>query len=243
MRSNILAALIVLVVVSMIAQEAASASDDVIEQAAKRASRVFHSDEFQSRVGTIRERLKSKMLSDDSEQTCHSNNGGLVLSSSERMYVFISSSIPKAALRSYLADLDRIGDPNIAVVMRGFVGGMSKAAPTLEFMKGILFKDENCDPAAGPCELFKTGIQIDPRLFQRYSISKVPAVVYTTGVTTNHPQMSEGVIEAANVGRSYTVYGDASLEYLLGSIQKESGSQSLARMTARLKEGFFDGKR
>lgn len=183
------------------------------------------------------------MLGDEAEQTGQSDNGGQFLSSSERLYVFISSSIPKATLRRYLADLDGVDDPNIAVVMRGFVGGMAKVGPTLEFMKEVLFKDENCDPAAGPCELFKTGVQIDPKLFRRYSVERVPAIVYATSVTTNHPQMSEGIIKAANVRGAYAVYGDASLEYLLRRIQKESGSKSLARMIARLKEGFFDGKR
>jgi len=214
-----------------------------IGDAAQRASKVFRSDEFQNRVETIRERLKHKMLGDEVLQSGQHDEEKHFLSSSERLYVFISSSIPKPALRSYLADLDRIGDPNVVVVIRGFVGGMSKAGPTLDFMKGILFRDEHCDPSAGPCEMFKTGVLIDPRLFRRYGVEKVPAVVYVTGVTTNHPEMSEGILEAASVGQSYTVYGDASLEYLLERIQKESGGRSLAGMIARLKEGFFDGKR
>lgn len=243
MRFNILAVVTALVVVTMTAQESVSASDDSIEKAARSASDIFHSDEFQGRVETIREQLKSKMIGDDSEQTGQSDNAREYLSSTERLYIFISSSIPKAALRGYLADLDKIGDPNIAVVMRGFVGGIEKAGSTLDFMKDILFKDEVCDPADGTCELFKTGVNVDPKLFRRYGIEKVPAVVYAKGVTTNHPQISEGIVEADNVGQSYTVYGDASLEYLMERIQKESGSQSLARLIGRLKEGFFDGKR
>ena len=91
--------------------------------------------------------------------------------------------------------------------------------------------------------MFSTGINIDPQLFRRYRIGRVPAIVYATSVNIIEPGMSEGLRETATVGQTYTVYGDASFDYLLEQINKKAKSKSLESMIAKLREGFFDAEK
>jgi type-F conjugative transfer system pilin assembly protein TrbC len=126
-----------------------------------------------------------------------------------------------AALRRYALDLDRLADPNIVMVLRGFVGGIKRFKPTGDFIGQVLRKDESCDHGKQQCEAYQAGIQIDPMLFRRYDIKQVPAVVYV-------PQVQ--VADSGNVAGGQTeggdycvVYGDASLGYVLGVIGRECG--------------------
>jgi len=213
-------------------------------KAAEKATEIFHSDEFQTRVGTMRDLLRQGTF----ENSNLSNQGEpdrekSFLSSNERLYLFISSSIPKSTIRRYITTLEKIADLNVTFVMRGFIGGLDKAKPTLDFIREVLYKVEECDFRETQCEMFATGVNIDPQLFRRYKIERVPAVAYATGVNVLQPEMSEGLRETVEIGKSYTVYGDASFDYLLEQINKEAKSRSLEHMIAKLREGFFDEER
>ncbi|MGK7345016.1 MAG: type-F conjugative transfer system pilin assembly protein TrbC [Candidatus Nitrospinota bacterium M3_3B_026] len=233
----------------IVAAPGAAGTKDTPTGAARRSAEVFRSEDFREKVKDIQEELRP-MISGMETAAAPGTDTGTgkpartpLLPPSERIYLFISSSMPVETIRGYLADIDRLGPPpNVRVVMRGFIGGIKKIGPTMEYMKKVLAKDRDCDPSAAECELFRTGIQIDPKLFRRYGIEKVPAVVHAAGVKTLQPGMSEGIPEAARVSSAWIVYGDAALPALLEVIRKESGRASLEPVIARLEEGFFDGR-
>jgi len=136
----------------------------------------------------------------------------------ERIYVFISSSVPVHTLRNYARDFDAIKTSMAVMVMRGFVDGMKKAGPTLGFVRKILVKDPSCD--GRKCEVYRVPVLIDPLLFRKYGINVVPAVVY-----------------AAKGDESYALYGDVSLDGALEMINKEAKSSRLDCLVRRLRRG------
>ena len=155
------------------------------------------------------------------------------LSPSERVYIFVSSSMPMTALRRYAQDLDKLADPNIVMVLRGFVGGMRYFRPTGDFIGQVLRKDEACDPGKEQCEAYQAGIRIDPMLFRKYGIKQVPAVVYVPQAQALDSG-NDGAGGEADSGNYYVVYGDASLEYVMGVIGRETGIKAIDRLSNAL---------
>ncbi len=157
------------------------------------------------------------------------------LSPNERIYLFISSSVPEATLRTYIEQIAGLSDPNIEVVMRGFIGGMKYMGPTLNFIGKLLEKDPSCGLS---CGLYGADMEVDPLLFRRYGILQVPAVVYVPDIEVLGPG-SEGLGRNARVGGSYAFYGDAALSYSLKRINEEANSASLAAVIKEFKHGFY----
>jgi len=170
---------------------------------------------------------------DNQGQAGNTRHGTAILKEDERIYIFISSSVPKETLWNYARDLDALGQPRMSIVMRGFVGGMTKVRPTLEFLRGVLFKNENC--ASDECEAYQAPIIIDPLLFRRYGIEAVPAIVYARGVTDL--TISEKIKEGGEPGDYYMLYGDAALDGALELIDREAGSKSLDCLVLKLRRG------
>lgn len=195
----------------------------------------YHSDEFQLRVQSETERIKSEMFGGKisgyyADKDKEASKGKLAVS--ERVYVFISSAMPLATIRNYAASVARLGDPNVSLVMRGFVDGMTKIQPTIGFIASVLQRDQACRPQDGDCEMLPAGLVVDPLLFRRYRIDRVPAVVYARGLKAEDAGLSEGDTKNTTISDHYAAYGDASLEYLLEQIRSESGSTSLASLLA-----------
>ena len=139
------------------------------------------------------------------------------MASSGRTYLFISSSVPVATLRNYARDLALT--PNASMVMIGFVGGMKQIAPTSQFISSILLKDPLCRKAS--CPGYNTEVLIDPLLFRKYGITRVPALVYVPEFSKIKPaDGSEGLIP--QMPPHFAVYGDASLAYMREQVKKES---------------------
>jgi len=159
--------------------------------------------------------------------------GASLLKEDERIYIFISSSIPIETLRNYSRDLDGLADKRVSMVMRGFVGGMTKIRPTLDFVKNIILKDNAC---TGPdCRAYKVNIVIDPYLFRRYGVDAVPAVVYVKGVKAPGSYSSEGIKEAADISDYVTLYGDTALDGALDLINREAKAKSIDCITSKLR--------
>lgn len=195
----------------------------------------YHSDEFQLRVLKETERITSEVFGDKisgyyADKGKEASKGKLA--ASERVYVFISSAMPLATIRNYAASVARLGDSNVSLVMRGFVDGMKKIQPTFGFIISVLQRDPTCRPQTGNCEMLPAGLVVDPLLFRRYRIDRVPAVVYARGLKAEDAGLSEGDPRNTAVSNHYAAYGDASLEYLLDQIRRESGSDSLAALLA-----------
>lgn len=218
------------------------------EKVAREITDFVNSEEFQKKVSDEKERLAKEVFPDQLGQYYKDvkvkadKQGTAGLKNSERIYIFISSSIPVQTLRNYAADIEKLDDPNIVMVLRGFKDGMKKMKPTIEFSLSVLKKDPGCDivKSGGECALFNMGITLDPLLFRRYGIEQVPAVVYVPHLSVIDAAMSEGKEENAKAGEYYKLYGDASLEYILETIQKETNSASLDGLLKTLKRGFYD---
>lgn len=208
---------------------------------------VYQSPEYQAKIAAETERIKGEMfheqlkdlptsrggLKKDAEKLDPIADAPARLRNDERIYIFVSSSMPLETVRNYAASAGRYNDPQkIVLVMRGFIGGMQQIGPTTNYHTDVLKVRSTCNPASGEqCHLVNSKIMVDPILFRRYGINQVPATVYARGVNVNIPEQSEGNDDVA-VGDFWTVYGDASLEYNLEQIRREAGSESLKRLLA-----------
>ena len=193
----------------------------------------YHSDEFQGRVKSETERIKTQVFGENfarfyPDNVTNERKGKLP--ESERVYVFISSAMPLQTVRNYAASVARLGDPRIVMVMRGFVGGMTRIQPTIRFVADALKRHPSCSPAEGECDMVPANLVVDPLLYRRYAIDRVPAVVFVRGVKTENPGLSEGDVKNTDITDSYTIYGDASLEYIFQTIGRESGASSLKKI-------------
>ena len=220
-------------------------------KAAKQAAKTYYSSEYQARLHKEIERLKRGVFhhilkdEDTEEARVSSPSAGnrYFLMPDERIYIFISSSVPIETLRSYAEDLDRLRDPNISMVMRGFVGGIKYFKPTLEFLEKVLARDPECDFTTTQCDAFRATVNIDPLVFRRYRVKQVPAILYVRGLSLVDAGLSEGITENAPIGEAYMVRGDVSLEYALEKIRKRSGSSQLEEVVRQLTAGFYSERR
>jgi type-F conjugative transfer system pilin assembly protein TrbC len=154
---------------------------------------------------------------------------GGALTADERVYVFISSSMPRTTLTAYARDIDRLRDSKVAMVMRGCVGGCAKIMPTVALLREILM------PSAD--EKYLVDVVIDPMLYRFYGIRSVPAIVYARNVSTELPDGSEGNAENMKTTPvAHTIFGDVSLAYALETINRKAGSQGLARLVTQLQK-------
>jgi type-F conjugative transfer system pilin assembly protein TrbC len=206
-----------------------------MKQVAETLNAYYRSPEFQGRLKSETERITGELFGKASARFYTDSKSPTVrgkLGSDERIYVFISSAMPLQTVRNYAVSVARLSDPNIALVMRGFVEGMTKIQPTIGFIASVLQRDAICNPADGKCEMLPANLAVDPLLFRRYDIDRVPAVVYARGVKAEDAALSEGDAKNTSITENHTVYGDASLEYLLEQIQREAGSRTLADLLA-----------
>jgi type-F conjugative transfer system pilin assembly protein TrbC len=200
------------------------------EKIAEQTAKTFHSQVFQKRLQTQIDTLRSQLNSTGEEPSPISRKESCqdsLLMPGEKIYLFISSSMPEITLRNYAQDLDKLGDRNIVMVMQGFVDGVKYITPTLEFIQNILKKSPSCDSESMVCEAFNAGVYIDPQAFARYGITAVPAVVYARDENEE------------NLKDAYRVSGEVSLEYALERIEKESKSSQIRHALKKLRKGFY----
>ncbi len=214
-------------------------------EASKRADDLYthyQSEKFQKKIESEKDRLQTEVYGAQAKNYYKDDkfSGTLgKLSSQERLYLFISSSIPKESLRRYTKAVGRIKDPNIKIVMRGFINGAEYVKPTMAFIRDILLVDPGCNPLKESCTSFNTEVIIDPMLFSKYNIKNVPAFVYVPMVTVVDPEKSEGWESNIKVSDYYSVYGDANLDYVLEMFQKESKSKGIDALLSALRKGFY----
>lgn len=200
------------------------------EEGAKRAeetSKLFHSSEFQERIQSEQQRLereifeiytapwKKRIRQTASEQK---RDAGILLPE-EKIFLFISSSVPDETVHAYIDTLDRVDDPNISLVMRGVAGGLSqvRAKGNSSYFSRILKKDLDCPRTEKPCARYEVPIRLKPSLFTKYGITKVPAVVFEYN------------------GDGFMIQGDSSLDYLFERINREAKSMSLTNLIRKMR--------
>lgn len=163
-----------------------------------------------------------------------------MLAADERIYVFVSSSVPIETVRAYAADLHRLNAGSI--VLRGFVGGARMLQPTITYIASVTEKQKGCvDEAiagnvpASTCTMTQVDAIVDPNLFRRYQIDRVPAVVFARGIKPGVVDASEGDDSNTPMPSNWwVVYGDVSLGYSLDKIGKAASSQSLIKLAGKI---------
>lgn len=141
---------------------------------------------------------------------------------SERLYLFISSSMPLEVLRRYAQQAE--GLPGAMLVLRGFVNGASRIRPTVDFMANVLTRDPGCRGAR--CRRYRTQVIVDPNLFRRYHIERVPAVVTVAGLQTDG-SCSEGNAEVVKVADQHVSFGDAPLLTHLAALVEQGDAVAM----------------
>ena len=210
---------------------------EMVKEAEKTVA-FFNSKEYQARISQESARLRHDLFGVKGEEKLvpkepvSESKSSNRLGPDERVYLFLSSSMPMQTVRNYIASVARMGDPNIKVVMRGFVGGMKKVGPTVAFISKAIYLDADCDPGQGKCPAHNIHVGIDPQLFRKYGIDRVPTVVYARGVSIAPPEQSEGG-DSAKVSSSVKVSGDASLEYILGKISQTAGAGHVQQLLSK----------
>ncbi len=150
----------------------------------------------------------------------------------ERLYIFMSSSVPLSVWRGYAAVLDRLKTDHIIMVLRGCIGGCRYIKPTLEFLQKVIKPDEHTE--------YSALIEIDPLLFRKYGIKEVPCFVYAKGLQVNRPDLSEGWEKNIKEEPEFWIScGDWAFGYHVEKLERESHSESLKKLLTELKKNWF----
>jgi len=204
-------------------------------QEAKKVANFYHSDSYQKKIETEKDRLYVLLTKKQNnneqfyqeEKTEKNLNEKVNLDSNERLYIFISSSIPKHTLRNYAFAVNKLKDKNIIFVLRGFINGMKYLEPTVNFIAQLLNKNESCNLLKEQCEMLNITTIVDPLLFRFYDIKQVPAFVYAKNVNIIDFELSEGLDTNTKIGEYYKIYGDVKIDYILKRFYEETNSPSI----------------
>ena len=131
-----------------------------------------------------------------------------------RFYVFVSSSIPEITLRNYAQQALKLRAEkgwHFTFVMQGFVNGMKKIMPTINWI--LKWNLKNPDKPLSKNNSLIAPVIIDPVLVQKYNIVSVPALAEKTKEDTSKTQ-------------NCVVYGDLPLETLIEKLDKKQCSQT-----------------
>jgi hypothetical protein len=156
----------------------------------------------------------------------------LRLDPDERLYVFVSSSVPKETVRNYVAFVSSHIEGDVVFVLRGGVGGLKRLGPTVAWIYDVIKKDKFCE--GEDCEVYGVEFVIDPFLFRRYGVEKVPAVVYAKGEELTKFEMSEGFEDKWRTKVWAKTYGDMGLAYHLKVIGEELNIEKIKRFIGEL---------
>ena len=112
-----------------------------------------------------------------------------------KIYILMSSSVPDIVWKNYICYVEN-NHLNAVFVLRGFIGGIKNGIkPTLNYIQHLI-KGWSCKGKTST--IHNVEIDIDPRLFEKYGINRVPAVIYNGKIS----------------------YGDWSLDYHLEKLKK-----------------------
>ena len=152
-----------------------------------------------------------------------------IFTNNERIYIFISSSIPKAVLDNYKAYIKSkgIGDTTFFVIrgclpQGGVFNGCKDFKPTMQFARDMIIEDNKTGV---------TGLLIDPVLFKTYGVTTVPQVVYAKNVNRRVDLGSEGDFSRLETTPQWwKSVGDWSLAYHLKELHNLSKEDKLQQL-------------
>lgn len=200
------------------------------EQAAQQTAKQYQSPAFQKQLQCEQDRLKEEFFpkkgklwepleAQETQETQQKPREDGLLAEDEKIYLFFSSSVPAETMQAYVADVARVGDPNLMLIMRGF----AKSNP--RFLGTIMKQDLTCQDVLETrqiCSRNQVKVSLRPELFSEFGVDRVPAVVYAKG-------------ERGDQGEQvYRVQGDAGFGYALERINREVKSNGLAGLITKL---------
>jgi type-F conjugative transfer system pilin assembly protein TrbC len=193
---------------------------DAGQRAAERSAEIFQSPKFQEKLQCEQRRLEQEMFADIVSRKKNSQAVGKEPgdpATMTRIYLFLSSSVPEETVRAYIAAIARTKEAEIVPVLRGLVKGMDLQASARYFSR-ILQEDPDCrDTRGSKCGRYQISIKVDPLLFDRYSITQVPALVYVGDKDT------------------FLVRGDMEIASLLERVNREAHSTELSGLIYKLR--------
>ena len=184
---------------------------------------------FDAKMGNYKKEIK------DPKEVNYKNK---FLNGNERLIIAISSSIPDEVIKNYFKSF---GDnyEDVLFVMNGFIGNdPKKIMPTLEYISRLLNKDDlSKDIKDKNKYLFR--VDINPKLFAKYNINEVPAVIFIKNYNPFLEIQGNGLSSEADEN-VYISYGDSSIRYALEQINKKAKSEGLEKLTKNISKGFLN---
>ena len=191
------------------------------QRAAEQSAGIFQSPKFQEKLQCEQQRLEQELFADvvsgnkSPDQERKADNS----LTTARIYLFLSSSVPDETVRAYIATIARAKEAEIVPVLRGLVKGFDFQASAGYFNR-ILLEDLDCrDTRETKCRRYQVPVKIDPFLFDRYGITRVPTLVYVGEKDT------------------FLIQGDAGLVFLLERINREAHTHELIDLIDKLRGG------
>jgi type-F conjugative transfer system pilin assembly protein TrbC len=138
--------------------------------------------------------------------------------------LFVSSSMPVATLRTYAAQLERVGG---VLAFRGMPGGMRKVQPMAKLSAEILRLDPGCEGPA--CAMRNVQLIVDPLVFRQHGVARVPALAMVPGDPTQ-PYCER---DDESPRASHVIYGDSALSGLLEEYGRLGGKEEVRDAQAR----------
>lgn len=188
--------------------------------------------DFSKYTGLNREELESIRNSSHNLQS-----GNRFLFSNEKIFIIISSSMPKETIINYFKTLEKV-NTDVTFILQGLIGNdISKLNPTLEYIRDLLVKDKNTS-LENPENIYSFNIDINPKVIKKFNIAYTPAVIFISNYdkTLQEPQELK---ESINGERVYIAYGAVSADYALSEINKKAKSKGLEKLLAQLNKSFF----
>lgn len=144
--------------------------------------------------------------------------------------LFVSSSMPVSTLRTYAAQLERVGG---VLAFRGMPGGLHQVGPMARLSAEILRLDPGCE---GPvCAMRNVQLIVDPIVFRQHGIARVPALGMIPGDPTQpYCERDDESAGAGERGANHIVYGDAALSGLLDEYARLGGKEEVRDAQAHL---------
>ena len=102
--------------------------DKAMLKEAEKLNAVYQSPEFQQKLADETERIKRDMFGEQLQEEYYADarkpakTTAAKLPQDERVYLFISSSMPMATIRNYVSSIARLHDSNVLMVMKRICG-------------------------------------------------------------------------------------------------------------------------
>lgn len=221
------------------------------EKHAKEVSNFVRTDKFQKGVAENEKYILydksidwSKYTGKYSEQTKNTieqlekTNSPLVsknqyLNSNEKLFIVISSSLPRETIRSYFKTLEGV-NLDVTFIMRGVIGTPQKIMPTINYINELLVKNPNEDISKQE-NRYQFNVEINPKVTRRFDVKEVPAILFIKNYNPVVQEYKE-IIGSPDKDETYWIaYGDSSIDYALEEINKNAKSDGIERLLKAIK--------